>query len=386
MNRKFFCTKVKQRNSDQAIEFVVFLANAKDINKWAGVRRVGQDEEGTQRVLKKTRVKAIKRFLDKNAINTIPVSVILAFDPTTINFVNKQNELEDCLDEIDINNGIGGKIEYGYIDFDFDPDSEEQDRPALIVDGQHRIKGMSEFDDEDLPIAVAAFTNADAQEQAFQFVVINNKVQKVKTDNVKAIIRDIDEENLKERLLDAGVSYGKWSAVLGDINDLNESPFKGILDWPLNDEENRKIKLTTIEHCLRYVNSIFPILEEDDETQKQLFLAVWRGIKEEFPALWLQDDKFMSKVNISAIHEYILDRMGSAYLDDVLDIYEIIELENYSRDKISVIPVEFWNQEWVHPLQDNAVIRGRIKDDLRKIAQNSQAGRDWDEKLNLIAQ
>lgn len=65
---------------------------------------------------------------------------------------------------------------------------------TLIVDGQHRLHGISEFLYEDLPVLVVCMVDASVQEQAFQFIVINNKAVRVPTDNVKAIIAHLDDK------------------------------------------------------------------------------------------------------------------------------------------------------------------------------------------------
>lgn len=385
MRKEFFCLKLNQRLAPETANFVVFVALAKDVDSWTGIRRVGEDTRGTQRLLKTTRVNAIKRFLAANPINTIPVSVILAFNPEIIEFADLTPQLTDALSGVDFMNGINGKGKWGKISFEFDPEGLIEDRPALIVDGQHRIKGMAKVE-EDLPIVIAAFINAQPQEQAFQFVVINNKAQKVPTDNVKAIIRNINEDDLQMRLLKAGVSYGKYPATLGDIDDSEDSPFYKLLDWPLNQTNNKIVQLTTIETCLKYIKAILPILSEDDDSLKGLFIAIWKGVKGFYPSIWLTNEKFMSKVNIIALNEFIIDKLENAWLNDDFNIYEPSEVEGITNRFIEDIPVEFWTTEWTSPLQDNAVIRSRIKDDLRKITQNIRAGRDWDNSLKLIAE
>lgn len=383
--RTFFAQKVKQRTEEDSVEFVVFIADAQDVNLWSGIRRVGEDENGTQRVLKNTRVNAIKRFIESNPDNTIPVSVILAFNPGAATFESLTARLQGCIAGIDFDNGTNGKSDVGTLTFEFDPASEEINKPALIVDGQHRIKGMSSVHGENIPIVIAALINADPQEQAFQFVVINNKAQKVRTDNVKAIIRAINEDALQTRLLQAGVNYGRYPATLGDVDGLEISPFFHLLDWPLNPTENKKIQLTTIETCIRLIRDTFQIIEDDD-SQKLIFIWAWKGVKEFYEALWSVNDKFMSKVNIIALNEFIMGKLESAWLEpnSTFDIFNLEQICLYTKGVLDPIPADFWTMEWIYPLQDNAGIRNAIRDDLRKIPQNFRAGRRWNESLKLL--
>lgn len=385
MEKKYFVQKVKQRNEAESVEFVVFVANTRDVQEWAGIRRVGEEEKGTQRVLKNTRVKAITRFLESNKINTIPVSAILAFNPGAANFDSLSEKLSACDEQIDFSNNTDGKLEPGILSFNFDPNSNEADRPALIVDGQHRIKGMAAVQ-ENIPIVIAALINAEPQEQAFQFVVINNKAQKVRTDNVKAIIKNIDEEGLQNRLLEAGVNYGKWPATLGDVDGLEESPFYHLLEWPLNPTPNKRIQLTTIESCLRYIRDTFQIIEDDD-SQKMVFIWIWKGVKEYYTDLWDTNEKFMSKVNIIALNEFVIDRLENAWIDENVNIYELEDVKEYVKTVLVNIPQEYWTpQEWNYKLQDNATVRNSIKDDLKKITQNARVGRKWNEGLKMISE
>src|ERR1041385_839101 len=99
-SRAYFGCKVAQRGHGNAVEFFVFVVNAKDLAQWAGVRRVGVDTRGTQRILKGARLKAIKKFLTTNRQNTIPVGIVLAFDANAARFDSGGERLGECLTEV----------------------------------------------------------------------------------------------------------------------------------------------------------------------------------------------------------------------------------------------------------------------------------------------
>jgi len=391
-DKEYFCCKLSQRGQGNAVDFVIFVASSKDVNAWAGVKRVGEDKEGSQRVLKDTRVKAINRFLTKSIRNTIPVSAIVAFNPSVASFTSLGDSISPNING-DISNGINGKLDWGKIRFSFDDTLPDAEKPALIVDGQHRIRGMASVENEDIPVLIVGLIDATPEEQAFQFVVINNKSQKVPTDNVKAILRLIDQEELElsNRLRIAGVNYGKISATLGDVNEAENSPFKNLLKWPLTPNSGGFIDLTAIENCIRYIKSVLPIIKEDDESVKEIFLAMWRSIKSTYPELWAENQneledkaksKFMSKVNISALNEFITDKVGNAWLDDKFDLFKMTEIENYCSDVVlKQIPSDFWKSEWTFNLQDNAVVRNRVKEDILRITQNVKSDKEWYEGL-----
>jgi len=387
--RKYFACKIAQRGIGNSNEFVVFAANARDITSWAGIRRVGEHEKGTQRILKDARVNAIQRFLKNNIRNIIPTSVILAFLPGIAKFSSKQNELKGCLPTLDLQNGINNRADWGILSFEFDITWDEHLRPALIVDGQHRLKGMAKLS-EDVPVLVVALIDATPEEQAFQFVVINNKSARIPTDNVKAIISDVNETDLQDRLSKAGVNYGDIPATLREINDREDSPFHNLLDWQLNpDKAHRIIKLTTLEASLRYIRNQIPAVTEmgDEDTEKEIFLSIWRAISGSFEMLWNRSDKFMSKVNINALNEFVVDRLENAWVDEVVDVYDSEQVEQYTTKIIQPIPTEFWTRTWAVVLQDNAVVRELIKADLKKISHNVRnPQKAWHEELKLIGQ
>lgn len=140
----------QQPANNGAVEFAVFVAAAKDIPKWAGVRRVGEVPQGVQRILKNTRVRSIKRFLKANPKNIIPTGVVLAFDPAHngtggARFQSLSPDVEQCLQGADKTHGMPEQVELGILSFNFheaeetDGPIEEHLKPAFVVDGQHRI-------------------------------------------------------------------------------------------------------------------------------------------------------------------------------------------------------------------------------------------------------
>lgn len=386
ITKNYFCCKIAQRGQGQSVEFALFVVGVKDIAQWAGVRRVGEHEKGTQRILKGSRTRAIKRFLAASNKNTIPVSILIAFDYGIAKFESLQSQIDKCLDNRDATNGKEDNVNWGILSFTFEEGLEEIRKPALIVDGQHRLKGMDLLENEDIPIIVAALIDATPEEQAFQFVVINNKAAKVPTDNVKAIIASqIDETALQERLLAAGVNYGNISAALRDINEDPSSPFYMLLDWPLNITASRRIiQLTTIEACLRSIRNSFAGLEDDDDTQKEIFYSIWDAIKNTYSDLWITNEKFMSKVNITALNEFISERLAFAWEGGTLNLDESAQISALTRNILSLIPQAFWQIDWIYKLQDNSVVRETIKEDLKKISQNTRIHKDWNENLKLV--
>ncbi|MCU0493391.1 MAG: DGQHR domain-containing protein [Chloroflexaceae bacterium] len=381
-SRKFFGCRIAQRGRGDSVEFVVFITSVKDVLNWAGVKRVGKHEKGTQRIVTPSRVRAIKRFIASDKKNTIPVGVIVAFEQGKAFFSSLQEQIDANFVGIDSRNGVVDKMDWGVLSFDYKTELPDYQKPALIVDGQHRVFGMASISEEDLPVLVVALIEATPEEQAFQFVVINNKAAKVPTDNVKAIIASFDEPNLQQRLLNAGVSYGNVSSILKDINEDINSPFYQLLIWPLSKDNKGEVQLTTIETCLRYIRDAFRV--EEEETRKEVFLAVWRAVTRKYDNLWKKNEKFMSKVNLIALNDCIVDRLAYAWEGDLVDIYKPETIENQTIIALNAIPSEFWFRDWNYAIQDNNVVRKIIKDDLNVIIKNAKRKLNWDADLKSI--
>jgi DGQHR domain-containing protein len=383
-DRQYFGCRVVQRVSVETVPLFTFYARAKDIRKWAGIRRVGESEQGTQRIFRETRIKSITRFLRADEKNTIPNSILLAFEPGQSQFYPLEAESELVKNQ-QFFNGFDNELAWGFLKFSFDTNMPEHEKPALIVDGQHRIYGISNYEEEDLPLLVVSLIEAPLQEQAFQFVVINNKAVRVPPDNVRAIIAKIDEDELQRRLLLAGVGYGKASPLLRDINDLPSSPFKDLLDWPYNTTETKTVPLTAIEQSVRYIKTQFQALNLDDDEASlvEIFCAIWRAIKDNYPNLWGEEGKFMTKVNINALNEFIVERLKFSWEMGYVDIFDAKAIERLVLNIVGLLPKEFWESEWSIRIQDNANVRNLIKSDLNTLANNSRLKNTWNEDLKL---
>lgn len=106
-------------------------------------------------------------------------------------------------------------------------------------------------------------------------------------------------------------------------------------------------------------------------------------MKGNYPELFGKNDKFMTKANINALNEYIVDRLKFFWELDMLDIFLLEEVENKVLDILRRLPGEFWAEKWRLKIQDNANFRKLIKDDLDKLVDNFKLQRSWYEDLNL---
>lgn len=384
--RRYFGYILRQRIDENTVSFFVFQARARDIQLWAGIKRVPEIPGGTQRAYRKSRARAITRFLSAESLNTIPNSILLAFEPGKARFDDLNDLLEDCIHNVDITNGCDEQLKWGFLEFEFNEDAPQHERPALIVDGQHRLNGMFNYAEEDIPVVIISLIDAPPKEQAFQFIVVNNKAVRVPTESAKSIIADldaVDEEALGERLLKAGIKYKEISPLLREINDLPNSPFVNLLNWAYNRNGLRLVDLTAVEQALRYLRGLFTFLDEDEDSLIEIFLAMWRAVRSKYLNLWGAENKFMTKVNINALNEFIADRLKMAWEFGLLDIFNPEEVERQVTTILESIPFQFWEAEWGIQIQDNANVRNMIKSDLAQMAENSKLRRRWIEDLQV---
>lgn len=391
--RQYFGFRVVQREEKDTVPFFVFYARAKDIIQWTFIRRTKDDPNGTQRVLLPTRKRAVTRFFESNSKNTIPNNIILTF-LKPVNFTSFDTKIKSLFPEMNIDNGCDNLLQWGTLTFTYDTEQPEESRPALVVDGQHRLFGMSDYSSEDIPVLVVCLLDAPLEEQAFQFVVINNKSVKTSVPNVRSIVANltIDSKALLERLLRAGVSYAGASVILRDIDDTPTSPFFRYLEWEHNTEPAGPIlvPLTAIEQCLRYIRAQFDFLklDDDEDTLREIFFSIWRPIKQKFIEIWGNNKYFMTKVNITALNEYLVDRLKNAWLDRLINTDDLVSPESVEakiKEFIAPLEKEFWETDWnsVIKVQDNANVRGIIIEDFKTMTQNSRLDNNWSSNLRF---
>lgn len=383
LSRSYVGCQVRQREHEDVVPFFSFIATVKDIREWAGVRRVAEQEHGTQRLFRKSRGRAIRTFFESSPINTIPTSVLVAFEPGAAEF----RELDSCeLDEVEsTGNGCGDRLSWGVLEFSFQEDTADHNKPALIVDGQHRLFGMSELENENLPVSVVALVDAAKIEQAFQFVVINNKGTRVPVDDIKSIIAELDEDDLKSRLLDAGVRYAKSSPLLRRANRDDTSPFQGLLDWPLNREGDKVIPTSAVEKADRYLQQRFRReLTEDDDSRFEILAAIWRGVRRNYRDLFSGDAKLLKKVCMTALNEFIVDGIARDWNMGRIDIFQVESVEDVAYETTKRIPNEFWERDWTIRLKDNANVREFIRAEIEEVMRNVNLGNKWDEDVEIL--
>src|SRR5262245_23548167 len=77
---RYECLVTIQRPQGGAPSFCLFHAPAGEILEWADIKRLEEEAGAPQRRTSPAKVKAIRRFLEKDQRNTIPTSVVLTIE------------------------------------------------------------------------------------------------------------------------------------------------------------------------------------------------------------------------------------------------------------------------------------------------------------------
>ncbi|MDM8553006.1 DGQHR domain-containing protein [Desulfobacterales bacterium HSG2] len=164
--REYYGFRLKQRKDPGTVSSFVFTSGPKDIIEWSCVDRLAERREGIQRRISDARLRAIRRFFSLDPVNMIPTSIVLAFQPGTASFTPFSEEKVKNM-RIEPGKLLSDFCEWGILSFEFDPEKPEKERPAFVVDGQHRLLGMAGVEDENLPVLVSALLGAELMNRHF---------------------------------------------------------------------------------------------------------------------------------------------------------------------------------------------------------------------------
>lgn len=105
-------------------------------------------------------------------------------------------------------------------------------RPAMIVDGQHRVNGANESEKEGIVFTVCAIKDADWVEQVFQFVVLNKMAKPISKDFLTELLNtsltNIEVEDIDKRLETIGIKNADRK-IHKYVNHDPRSPFSGLV-------------------------------------------------------------------------------------------------------------------------------------------------------------
>jgi DGQHR domain-containing protein len=352
----------RQRQSPDAPLFACFSAPVGEVRTWAAIDRLSTTGNGHQRIKNPSRVKAIVRYFELNESNTIPTSLTVAlrlpdFPAPTLN---------TCA-SLTIPDGP----------------------PAgIVIDGQHRLFGMSEFD-ESLRVNVVALINPPDDETAFQFLVINQKVTKVPTDHLTLLSLNYSAKALGELLRSARMVLKRHASLVGVVDSSPDSPFVKSVKWPTedNDEADRTplVLPAAIEQALAAIaQKNLPDLRDDDPLL-EFFFTLWSTIKETWPELWHSTSALLSKVGVVTLTAFVIDDLVPLADRDMVNLADPPDAKKAISDILKNLDPDFWRTEWTSKSLDTSAGRQLVVDALVQVRRNIRRGDSWKTDVSLVA-
>ena len=108
-------------------------------------------------------------------------------------------------------------------------------RPAMIVDGQHRVWGAYNSDNQPIAFSVCAIKDADWIEQVFQFVVLNKLAKPISPSFLTSILNtsltNAEVKGIESRLERIGIRNTE-RIIVKYLNHEPASPFFGLIAEP----------------------------------------------------------------------------------------------------------------------------------------------------------
>jgi DGQHR domain-containing protein len=361
---------VDQRNNGAGPKFLLFAAPAGEIKQWAAIRRRTETDQGTQRALNTSKLAALNRFLQKDDRNTIPpaITITLRVEETQIQTIDASKK-------------------FFLITLDLPDNADENAKPGLIIDGQHRLFGIDAYSHA-CPVNVVALLNVNDLETAFQFLVINNKVTPVQPDHIRTLALDYADGELSERLKTARLTLHANLPYVGIMDTDENSPFLGIIELLSVGEQpgQRFVPPAAIENAITVIQKKEVRELKSDDALCEFFYAIWSCLKQNgWAELWKPTSKLMTKSGIIAMTSFVTDALIAKYdYAGDLDVSDPAKVREQVQLILQYQTPEFWKSEWTMKISDALSVRGKILDSLTKIYRNLRANASWHEDVDLV--
>ncbi|MBB3319934.1 hypothetical protein FHT77_005852 [Rhizobium sp. BK181] len=259
-------------------------------------------------------------------------------------------------------------------------------KPAVLVDGQHRVFGGASSD-ESMLFSVCAIPGSTWAESVFQFVIINQKAKPIKPAFLSSIIatslstKEIDE--VYTRLRSSSIDVER-SEVMERLNTEPSSPFKGMIDFEVEGAPGylQFPGMAKLARDFQNIPNTHSVLLRsgswDDVAGDWIdhFFAFWRGIREYFEGqdnrLWSEPssdrpNNLLKIVSLQVMQQVVLDGWADSRifrLDDVDGT--CVATHSFWMD----FPSTFFTDEWRQKGLQTSVGRGILSDAIRETRRN----------------
>ncbi|MER8778808.1 DGQHR domain-containing protein [Mesorhizobium sp. M0977] len=352
-----------QRADDNGPLLALFHAPAGEVSAWADVDRLAHDNRlGPQREPKKSRINSIRRFFADDPQNTIPTAIVVGLRGVQI-----------------IGDGAVRTLRF--------ETQQGQPHPGLIIDGQHRMRGLEAADPNTI-VPIVGIIEASDLEMAFQFLVINNKSAKVPPDHLRALALNYSAEQLEARLKTARLALNPNLGSVGVLDEEPESPFRGMVAWPNNPPEQQIIVPAAIEAMASEAKSLGFGELEDLDSLNAFLIAMWTVIKEEWAHLFVANSKLLSKVGLTCMTQFVCSTIKTwarnPRLRDQVDPGDPEKVRSVTSDVLATLDPKFFEADWASTSYDTRAGRDLVMADLETLSFNVANGEPWYQGLKVI--
>lgn len=221
---------------------VIPVADILDIAHVDEWRQDGESELGYQRAPKSVRIKKVARYLSVNTNPLMPTSVLLSYRGSLMTEPEGHNMVTVTFTE---------------------------GESLWIVDGQHRLYGFERAIEElglrklkDYPLPVVIMETSTVEEEANQFRIINETMQKVRTDLARRILAGWVEKRGSRGVEEVQAEGRLWETisvkVMNLLNKEEDSPWLNRIRPP-----NVAKRSSHVVAELSFSTSLRPILTEE---------------------------------------------------------------------------------------------------------------------------
>jgi hypothetical protein len=364
MNYEYDSFIFRQRPDGGGPSIALFLAPASEVSAWSDVDRLGPDNPlAPQREPAPSRIASIRRFFADDLRNTIPTAIVIGLSAFTI-------DAHDPASKLRLTTGEGG-----------------DQRPGLVIDGQHRLRGM-EAAAPDMLVPIVAILGADDLEMAFQFLVINNKSARVPRDHLRALALNYPKDQLEDRLKTARLSLNPNLGSVGVLDEAVESPFQGMIAWLNNPAEDRIIVPSAIESMAAEARSQGFNEFDDPDILNGYLIAIWTEIREQWPDLFAPGNKLLGKVGLTCMTQFITNTIKSwvrnPRLRETVNVGDPDKVRANTSDILATLDPGFFTADWKSTSYDTRAGRDLIINDLETVSFNVANGDPWYQDLKVV--
>lgn len=306
-----------------------FAVDGKKLHSFAAVSRVRRDDsstlQGYQRPEVLSHIRGIRRYLESDRA-MLPNALVLAFDDT-VRF------------EASVHSTPG--VDYsvpGELVIPVDESFTDQEKPALIVDGQQRSAAIRDADLAEFPVAAVGFVAETQEDQRSQFILVNS---------TKPLPKGLIHELLPETSGHLPPAYARRrlpAQLMIRLNTDGKGPFYGRVASPTSPHGNIKDTslLRMLEHSL-FEGALYQYRNPEDgsgDVERMLLhlRSFWTIVQQTFSDAWRlppRQSRLTHGVGIQAMG-FVMDTLTEGMLAEEVDCDEI-------RNAIlSLLPVTAW--------------------------------------------